>query len=181
MEKISLSELFAIFFKMGLFTFGGGYAMLPILKAEVVDKKKWITEEELLNYYSIGQCTPGIIAVNAASFIGYKLRGISGMLSTTLAVISPSLIIIILVAALLRQYMDNQYLQWAFGGIRVSVVALIIMTVADLWRKGVKNKRDYLVFFIASGLLWFFNLSAVAVVILAAGGAFVTKIKRSGK
>ena len=74
MEKISLSELFAIFFKMGLFTFGGGYAMLPILKAEVVDKKKWITEEELLNYYSIGQCTPGIIAVNAASFIGYKLR-----------------------------------------------------------------------------------------------------------
>lgn len=181
MKKISLLELFALFCKMGMFTFGGGYAMLPILKTEVVDKKKWITEEELLNYYSIGQCTPGIIAVNTSSFIGYKLRGVAGMLSATLAVITPSLIIIILVAALLRQYMDNQYLQWAFGGIRVSVVALIIMTVVDLWRKGIKNKRDYLVFFIASGLLWFFNFSAVAIVILASAGAFIPNFKRSKK
>ena len=181
MKKVSLFELFAIFCKMGMFTFGGGYAMLPILKTEVVDKKKWITEEELLNYYSIGQCTPGIIAVNASSFIGYKLRGILGMLSTTLAVITPSLFIIMLIAAILRQYMDNQYLQWAFGGIRVSVVALIIMTVVDLWRKGVKNKRDYLVFFIAAALLWFCNLSAVAVVILAAFGSLIPNFKEKKK
>lgn len=181
MKKISLQELFVIFCKMGLFTFGGGYAMLPILKAEIVDKKQWITEEELLNYYSIGQCTPGIIAVNAASFIGYKLRGIWGMLTTTLAVITPSLIIIILIAALLRQYMDNQYLQWAFGGIRVSVVALIIMTVVDLWRKGVKNKRDYLIFMIAAVLLWFFKLSAISIVVLAATGAFIPNFEKREK
>lgn len=181
MKKVGLSKLFVIFCKMGMFTFGGGYAMLPILKAEVVDKRKWISEEELLNYYSIGQCTPGIIAVNAASFIGYKLRGIAGMLSTTLAVITPSLIIITLIAALLRQYMGNQYLQWAFGGIRVSVVALIIMTVVDLWRKGVKNKRDYLIFMIAAGLLWCFKLSAIAIVVLAAAGAFIPNFQKREK
>ena len=90
--------------------------MLPILKNEAVEKRKWITEEELLNYYSIGQCTPGIIAVNAASFIGYQLRGFWGMIWATLGVISPPIIIILLVAMLLRQYMDNQYVQWAFDG-----------------------------------------------------------------
>ena len=103
------------------------------------------------------------------------------MLSTTLAVITPSLVIIILVAALLNKYMDNQYLQWAFGGIRVSVVALIIMTVADLWRKGVKNKRDYLVFFVAAILLWLFKLSAASVVVLAAAGALIPNFKRRAK
>jgi chromate transporter len=155
---VSLWKLYAIFFKMGIFTFGGGYAMLPILKADVVDKRKWITEEELLNYYSIGQCTPGIIAVNASSFIGYKMCKFWGMIFATLGVITPSLLIIMLVAAVLRQYMDNQYVQWAFGGIRVSVIALIINTVIDLWKKGVKNKRDFLIFAVASLLLVLFNL-----------------------
>ena len=111
---VRLWDLYSIFFKMGIFTFGGGYAMLPILKNEAVEKRKWISEEELLNYYSIGQCTPGIIAVNAASFIGYQLRGFWGMIWATLGVISPSVVIILLVAMLLRQYMDNQYVQWAF-------------------------------------------------------------------
>lgn len=158
---------------MGIFTFGGGYAMLPILKSEAVEKQKWINEEELLNYYSIGQCTPGIIAVNAASFIGYKLRGIKGLISATLGVISPSLLIIVLIAALLRQYMDNQYLQWAFGGIRISVIALIISTVCDMWKKGVKKTRDYVIFAVAAILLWCFKLSAVVIVILAATSAFI--------
>ena len=169
----SLWKLYALFFKMGLFTFGGGYAMLPILKKEAVEKQKWISEEELLNYYSIGQCTPGIIAVNAASFIGYKQRKISGLISATLGVVSPSLIIIVLVAALLRQYMDNPYVQQAFGGIRISVIALIIDTVWDMWQKGVKNLRDYLVFGVAALLLWFFDLSAIAIVILAVGASLI--------
>lgn len=169
----SLWKLYALFFKMGIFTFGGGYAMLPILKSEAVEKQKWISEEELLNYYSIGQCTPGIIAVNAASFIGYKLRGIRGLISATSGVISPSLLIIVLIAALLRQYMDNQYVQWAFGGIRISVIALIISTVWDMWKKGIRKIRDYTVFVIAAALLWCFNLSAVLIVILAAASAFI--------
>ena len=172
---ISLWKLYLLFFKMGLFTFGGGYAMLPILKKEAVEKQKWISEEELLNYYSIGQCTPGIIAVNAASFIGYKLRKVGGLISATLGVISPSLFIIVLIAALLRQYMDNPHVQWAFGGIRIGVVALIINTVWDMWQKGIKNLRDYIIFGITLILLWFFNLSAVLVVILAAGAAFIPR------
>jgi len=175
---ISLWKLYVTFFKMGLFTFGGGYAMLPILQKEAVEKQKWVTEEELLNYYSIGQCTPGIIAVNAASFIGYKLRKISGLISATLGVISPSLIIIILVAALLRQYMDNQYVQWAFGGIRICVIALIIDTVWNMWKKGIKDVRGYLVFVVAALLMWLFNLSAILIVILAAGATFVPNFGR---
>ena len=170
---VSLWQLYTIFFKMGLFTYGGGYAMLPILKNEAVDKRKWVTEEELLNYYSIGQCTPGIIAVNAASFIGYKLRSVSGMICATLGVISPSLIIIILIASLLKEYIDNQYLQWALGGIRISVIALIISTVIDLWKKGISNKRAFLIFICSSFLLWTFSLSAISIVILAIAGAFI--------
>ena len=180
-NMISLWKLYALFFKMGLFTFGGGYAMLPILKKEAVEKQKWLTEEELLNYYSIGQCTPGIIAVNAASFIGYKLHKLSGLVSATLCVISPSLIIIVLVAALLRQYMDNQYVQWAFGGIRIGAIALIIDTVWDMWQKGVKGIRGYIVFTAAALLLWLFNLSAITIVILAALAAFIPDLRRTQK
>lgn len=170
---VGLWKIFAVFFKMGLFTFGGGYAMLPILKSEVAEKYKWVSEEELLNYYSIGQCTPGMIAVNAASFIGYKLRKLSGLVAATAGVIAPSVIIILLVALILRQYMDNQYVQWAFGGIRISVVALIINTVTDLWKKGVKRVRDYVVFAVALVLLFWCNLSAIVIVLLAAGSAFI--------
>ena len=170
---VGLWKIFAVFFKMGLFTFGGGYAMLPILKSEVAEKYKWVSEEELLNYYSVGQCTPGMIAVNAASFIGYKLRKLSGLIAATMGVIAPSVIIILLVALILRQYMDNQYVQWAFGGIRISVVALIINTVADMWKKGVKRVRDYMVFAVALVLLFLCHLSAIVIVLLAAGSAFI--------
>lgn len=170
---ISLWQLYFTFFKMGIFTFGGGYAMLPLLKSEAVDKYKWITEEELLNYYSIGQCTPGIIAVNAASFIGYKMRKFWGLISATLGVISPSIIIIIIIASLLQPHMNNQYIQWAFGGIRVSVIALIINTVYDMWKKGIRKKRDYTVFIISLFLLITFNLSAISIVILATISSFI--------
>lgn len=164
---ISLWRIYWLFFKMGLFTFGGGYAMLPILQSEVVNKRHWITEEELLDYYSVGQCTPGIIAVNAASLIGYKLRKIGGLISATFGVISPSLIVIVLVAMLLHRYMDNQYVQWAFGGIRISVVALIVSTVIDLWNKNVRVVSDCAIFAGASALLWCYHFSAIAIVILS--------------
>ena len=170
---ISLWKLYILFFKMGLFTFGGGYAMLPILQKEAVEKQKWISQEELLNYYSLGQCTPGIIAVNAASFIGYRLRKISGLIWATLGVISPSLIIIILVAALLQKYIDNQYVQWAFHGIRISVVALIADTVWDMGSRGIKGLRGLVILVVAAILLWVWNLPAIWVVILAAGAAFI--------
>ena len=170
---ISLWKIFAVFFKMGLFTFGGGYAMLPILKSEVVAKYHWVSEEELMDYYSVGQCTPGIIAVNAASFIGYKLRRLTGLITATLGVITPSIVVILLVAVLLKQYMDNQYVQWAFAGIRISVVALVINTVIDLWQKGIKSIRECIVCAVALLLLFCCNLSAVFIVLLSAGCAFI--------
>lgn len=173
MKMVSLWKLYALFFKMGIFTFGGGYAMLPILKSEAVDKQKWVSEEELLNYYSIGQCTPGIIAVNAASLIGYKTRGLAGLISATFGVVSPSLLIIIVIAAFMNKYADNVYVQQAFAGVRLSVIALIISTVWDMRKSGIKGLKGYIVFFTAVIAAMFLNISAVAIVVLAACSGFI--------
>ncbi len=177
-NKVRLWQIYFTFFKMGAITFGGGYAMLPILQNEVVAKKRWVTEVDLLNYYSIGQCTPGIIAVNAASFIGYKLRGLSGLVSATLGLMTPSIGLVLLVAMVLRQYMDSPYLQWAFGGIRIGVLALIVNTVINMWRGSVRYWRDYAVFIGAALLLFVGRLPAVGVVIVAAIVAFIPNFSR---
>lgn len=161
-------ELFAVFFKIGMFTFGGGYAMLPLLQDELVHKRKWTTEKELMDYYSIGQCTPGIIAVNVATFIGYKRRGVFGGCISTLGMIAPSLLIITLIASVLGKYMHNEWLGYAFAGIRLAVVALILDTLLGLWKKGIAGGRDIAVFGFSLGALFAFNLSAVWIVVLAA-------------
>lgn len=131
--------LYRSFFMIGLTTFGGGYAMLPILEREVVDKHHWATREELLGYYAIGQCTPGIIAVNTATFVGYNTAGVPGGILATLGVISPSILIILLIASMLGQVSDLAVVQHAFAGIRPVVGALIIGSVIKLFRSNVKN------------------------------------------
>ena len=135
---IDLWKLFRLFFKVGLFTFGGGYAMLPLLKAEVVEKRRFLTEEELLDLYSIGQCTPGIIAVNVATFIGYKQAKTRGAIVATLGMIMPSIIIITLIGSVLKHFTDNRYVGYAFWGIRICVVALILDIIYDLAKKKFK-------------------------------------------
>ena len=132
-------ELFSAFFRVGLFTFGGGYAMLPLLERECVEKKKWTTREELLDYFAIGQCTPGIIAVNTATFVGCKKKGFWGGLSATLGVVSPSIIIISLIAALLQNFAKIPAVINAFAGIRVAVCVLILNSVVKLWKSSVKD------------------------------------------
>lgn len=164
-KMIKLRNLFGSFFKIGLFTFGGGAAMLPLLRAEVVEKKQWASDEELLDYYSIGQCTPGIIAINTATFIGYKLRGIRGAIVTTLGMVMPSLIIITLIAAVLQKFIHNQYVAEAFAGIRVVVAALILEAVVGLWKKGVRDKFSLVIFILSFWLLVIFNLSPVLIVL----------------
>ena len=159
--------LFITFFKVGLFTFGGGYAMLPLLQDELVRKHKWTTDEELLDYYSIGQCTPGVIAVNVSTFIGYKQKGVVGGCISTLGMIMPSLLIIMLIAAVLAKYMHNPYLGYAFAGIRVAVTALIADTLLGLWKKGIKDRLALTIFFISAALLLWLNLSAIWIVVLA--------------
>ncbi|MBQ8661853.1 MAG: chromate transporter [Alphaproteobacteria bacterium] len=169
----SLKDLFLLFFKIGLFTFGGGYAMLPLLKDELVVKRRLLSEDELLDLYAIGQCTPGIIAINVATFIGYRQARLKGAVAATLGMVFPSLLIITLIAMVLKQYMYNRYVTYAFAGIRIGVVALIASVLVDLWRKNIRNYADGTVFVLAVALLGVFSLSAVWVVIAAAVSALL--------
>ncbi len=140
---MELLKLFVTFFKIGIMTFGGGIAMLPLLQRYVVEKNHWATDEELMDYFAIGQCTPGIIAVNTATFIGYKKKGVIGGIVTTLGVITPSIIIIILIAALLENFSDNEIVRHAFAGIRVAVCALIFSAIMKLIRNNFKKTDEY--------------------------------------
>ena len=147
--------------------------MLPLLKAEVVDKRRFLSEEELLDLYSIGQCTPGIIAVNVATFIGYTQAKIKGAIVATFGMILPSIIIISLIASVLKNFMDNRYVVYAFWGVRICVVALILNIIYDLAKKNLKSGFNVFMFLGAIALLVGFNLSAVVLVLLAGMVALV--------
>ena len=162
-----LLNLFWTFFKIGLTTFGGGYAMLPILEREIVEKRKWATSEELANYYAIGQCTPGVISVNTATFIGYKKRGIAGGTIATLGVITPSVIIILLIANLISGFADYPLVQHIFSGVKICVAALIISAILKLWKNGVKDKYTFAIFLLMLLLSVVFKLSSVVLIVIA--------------
>ena len=132
-------SLFLSFAKVGVCTFGGGYAMLPILQREVVEKKNWVTEEEIADYYALGQCTPGIIAVNTSVFIGHQLRGIPGGVVAALGVVFPSFVVITIIAAFLANFTSYPAVQHALAGINAMVVALIISSVLKLGKSSLKN------------------------------------------
>lgn len=160
-----LVKMFLTFAKVGVMTFGGGYAMLPILEREIVDSKKWATREELLNYFAVGQCTPGIIAVNTATFIGYKNKKISGAIAATAGVVFPSLVIIMLIAAFLQGFAELEAVQHAFAGIRAVVVALIIQAVVKFFKSGVKDITGFLIFLLAFVIAGIFGIFSVYVII----------------
>jgi len=132
-------KLFGVFFRIGLFLFGGGYSMLPLLQREIVDKKKWATQEEVLDYFAISQCTPGIIAVNTAMFVGYKKKGVSGAIAAMLGTVFPSLIIITVIAALFDNFAHIEAVKHALAGIRVAAGALITAAVIRLVRSDVRS------------------------------------------
>lgn len=156
-----LWTMFLTFCRIGGLTFGGGYAMLPMLQREVVEKYGWATEEELMDYYAVGQCTPGIIAVNTATFIGYKRKGIPGAIAATAGVVFPSLVIITVIAAFLSNIQDNLYVQHAFAGIRVAVCALVGDTVIKLAKKSVKGWIGISLFLITLIIMVIWNPSPV--------------------
>ena len=141
-----LLQMFLTFAKVGVMTFGGGYAMLPILQREVMENKGWATEEELMDYFAIGQCTPGIIAVNTATFIGQKYKGNVGAICTTFGVVFPSLIIISLLAAFLSNFAEIPTVQHALAGVNACVVALIATSVIKLGKSTLKNKASWCIF-----------------------------------
>lgn len=130
-----LWDLFVSFVLIGTMTFGGGYAMLPMLTREIVDKHGWATHEELLDYFAIGQCTPGVIAVNTATFIGYRRKGALGAAVATIGVALPSLIIIVIIASFLNNFMHIAWIAHAFAGVRIAVCALIASTVWGLCKR----------------------------------------------
>ncbi len=163
-----LGALFWAFFRIGGLTFGGGLTMLPMLKYELVEKRKWISEDGLLDCYAIGQCTPGIIAVNTATFVGYLRKGVAGGISATLGMISPSILIITLVALCLEQFMDNIWLQHALMGVRGVVCALMLNTVITLAKKSLVSPVTYLICGLAFLAAMFTEIPLI-VIVLAAG------------
>ena len=175
------SELYISFFKIGGLTFGGGLAMLPMLTRETVTKHGWTTEEKLLYIYAIGQCTPGIIAVNTATYIGYQQAGFFGGLFATLGVISPSIIIICLIATILQHFIDIPAVIHALAGIRVVVCALMMNTVITMTKKGVVDKLGAIIYLAAFILACFTPIPTAIVVILAALTGITAKKMKGGK
>ena len=174
-----LLDLFVVFARIGGFTFGGGYAMLPMLEKEVVNSRHWATEEELMDYYAIGQCTPGIIAINTATFIGYKIKGIPGGIMATLGVIAPSLVIITVIAAFISNFMELSFVNSAFAGIRACVCVLIFSAVLKLGKKALVDKITVGIFAVVLVLSLFTDISPAILVVLA--GAVGIIIKGRGK
>ena len=173
-----LVDLFVTFAKVGVMTFGGGYAMLPILQREVVENKGWATEEELMDYFAIGQCTPGIIAVNTATFIGQKCRGTIGGILATLGVVFPSLIIISLLAGVITAFSHLAWVRHAFGGIRICVCVLILNAVVKLYKKAVVDKATLAIFVVVALGSYFSALSPVVFVLLAAAMGIALQVRR---
>lgn len=182
-----LMDLFWTFARIGGLTFGGGYAMLPMLQREVVERHGWATEEELADYYAIGQCTPGVIAVNTATFIGYRRKGIAGGIFATLGVAAPSLVIITIIAACLQNFAKYPAVQDAFAGISVCVCVLILNAVCKLWKKSVVSRGTlgiFLVVFGGSVALDFagVDVSPVVMIVLAgAAGLVLRALSRKAK
>ena len=179
---MKLLSLFLSFAKVGVLTFGGGYAMIPILEREIVDRQGWASSEELMDYYAVGQCTPGVIAVNTATFIGYKVAGNLGGVAATLGVVFPSLMIITLIAGILTNFADIPAVKSAFSAIRVCVCVLIFNAVLKLWKSAVKDKPALVIFVLVLGLSMFFNISPVVFVLLCgAAGIALTRLGLRGK
>lgn len=168
-KKINvLSELFKTFFKIGAFTFGGGYAMIPLIQRETVEKHGWISDDDILEIIAIAESTPGPIAINSATFIGYKISGVLGALCATLGVVLPSFVIITLIAFVLNEFQHIKAVQYAFFGIRAGVLALVLKALLAMYRKCPKNKVAYAVMafaFIAAAVI---DLNVLIVIIACA-------------
>lgn len=166
-------ELVCTFFKIGIFTFGGGYAMLPLLEREVVNKRGWADLEELMDYYAIGQCTPGVIAVNVSTFIGYKQKGVVGGICATIGLILPSMIVITIVAGVLDVFASNPYVISAFAGVRVCVCVLMLNACVRFVRSTVKDVFSFCIYIVVLVCMIFIDISPVIFVVAAAFAALI--------
>ena len=166
MEK-SLYQIFKTFFKVGTMLLGGGYVILPLLQSELVDKKHWIDDDELCEFYALSQSVPGIIAANTAIFTGYRLRGTAGAITATIGIIMPAFVSIIIIARILEQIVQMHFIQSIFWGVGVAVLILIFLAVKEMWRKSVVDKFSCWIFFITFVLSALFKAPPAALIILA--------------
>ena len=173
-----LLDLYLTFARIGLFTFGGGYAMLPLLEREVVDKKKWVSRDDILDYYAIGQSTPGIIAVNTAAFCGYSQAGDIGGIIASLGFITPSIIIILIIANFLEKFADIVWIQHAFAGIRVGVSALVFYSVLKMIKSNANTPLKFAIFLLTFLAIAFLSVSPVIIVIIV--GVFGILLGKGG-
>ena len=162
-----LFDLFLTFCRIGGLTFGGGYAMMPMLQRECVEKKGWVTENELMDYYSVGQCTPGVIAVNTATFVGNKVHGVLGGIFASLGVVFPSLVIICIIAAVLQAFAHYPAVQNAFAGIRVGVCVLILNSIIKLFKKAIIDKWTLGIFIVVFLCALFIDITPIVFVVAA--------------
>lgn len=172
-------DAFLTFFKIGLFTIGGGYAMIPLIEAEIIEKKKWVSHDEFVDLMAIAQSCPGIFAVNIAIFIGYRLRRVKGALVCCLGTALPSFIIILLIALFFHQFKDNQMVAAAFRGIRPAVVALIAVPTYNLAKKAKLNRYTFWIPIVSALLIWLLGVSPILIILIAGvGGYLVGRFKR---
>ncbi|MCR4612276.1 MAG: chromate transporter [Lachnospiraceae bacterium] len=179
-----LLTLFLTFLKIGAFTFGGGYAMIPLIQKEVVTNKKWIEDKDILEIVAIAESTPGPIAINAATFIGYRIAGFMGALAATLGVVLPSFVIIIVISYILEMFEDFKGVKYAFNGIRAGVLALIIKALYDMYKQCPKGVVSYIVMGASFILAAFLNVNVLLVILGCALFGLITyliKNRRSGK
>ncbi len=177
-----IAQLYFAFLRIGGLTFGGGLTMLPMLKYELVEKKNWIEEEELIDCYAIGQCTPGIIAINTATFVGFKKQGIIGGIFSTLGMVTPSLVIITAIAAFLENFMDNVWLQHALMGVRGVVCALMLNTVINLAKKSLISISSCIICGIVLLVTLLTDMPTILIVVISAiTGILLEKINSRKK
>ncbi len=170
----TLLKLFTTFFKIGLFTFGGGYAMIPLIQREAVEKNKWVSDDDILEIIAIAESTPGPIAINSATFIGYKVAENFGAAMATLGVALPSFLIISVISYILKEFQDNKTVAYAFFGIRAGVVALILKAIVTMFKKAEKNTVGIIIMLGAFVLSAFTDVSVLFIIILCGGLGILT-------
>ena len=172
MQNIYL-ESFSTFFRIGLFTLGGGYAMIPLIEEEVVNKKQWVSKDEMLDLIAIAQSCPGVFAINIATFIGYKLKKERGAIATTIGTALPSFLIILLIAMFFHQFEDNHIVAAIFKGIRPAVVALIAVPTFNLAKRAQLNKWTIWIPIVSALLIWLLGVSPIWIIIAAGIGGYI--------
>lgn len=166
-------ELFSIFFKIGAFTIGGGYAMVPLIENEIVTRRGWIEKDDFIDLLAVAQSAPGVLAVNISIFIGYKLKGLKGCLVTTLGTILPSFLIILSIAIFFQSFQDNEAVKKIFLGIRPAVVALIAAPTFSLAKSAKINRYTIWIPLVSALLIWLFGVSPIWIIIMAGVGGFL--------